>query len=82
MAGVSNCTEDCAEAWPPFTVATDVDLTAGTGVTGELSTIEREDGAMQVTYNGAPLYFWQDDAAPGDTNGQGVGDVWFVAAVE
>lgn len=80
--GVSNCADDCAEAWPPFTVATDVDLTAGAGVTGELGTMEREDGALQVTYNGTPLYFFDEDAGPGDTNGQGVGDVWFVAAVE
>jgi predicted lipoprotein with Yx(FWY)xxD motif len=27
-----------------------------------------------------PLYFFAEDTAPGDTNGQGRGDVWFVAA--
>lgn len=78
--GVSNCSGDCAAAWPPYMVSESVTLVAGTGIEGELATIEREDGALQVTYNGMPLYFWQDDSAPGDTNGQGIGDVWFVVA--
>lgn len=38
----------------------------------------REDGAEQVTYGGWPLYHFAGDEAPGDTNGQGVNDVWFV----
>lgn len=78
--GVSNCSGDCATNWPPFTVGENVQLVAGAGAEGELGTITRDDGALQVTYNGMPLYFWKDDLAPGDTNGQGLGDVWFVAA--
>jgi predicted lipoprotein with Yx(FWY)xxD motif len=78
--GVSNCSGDCAEAWPPLTVAENTRLVGGAGVEGEFGTIAREDGSLQVTYNGMPLYFFAEDAAPGDTNGQGLGDVWFVAA--
>jgi predicted lipoprotein with Yx(FWY)xxD motif len=78
--GVSNCSGDCAEAWPPFTVGENVQLVGGAGAEGELGTIARDDGEIQVTYNGMPLYFYAEDAASGDTNGQGVGDVWFVAA--
>lgn len=78
--GVSNCSGDCAENWPPFTVGNAADLTAPEGLSGELGTIEREDGALQVTFNGMPLYFWADDTAPGDTLGHNVGDVWFVAS--
>jgi predicted lipoprotein with Yx(FWY)xxD motif len=79
-AGVSNCADQCAENWPPYTVSSADALAAGPNVTGTLGTIERADGALQVTYNDMPLYFWKDDAAPGDTTGQGVGDVWYVVA--
>ncbi len=78
--GVSNCADDCAKNWPPFTVNENDRLTAGEGVSGELATIERADGKLQVTYNGMPLYYFGKDAAPGDTNGHKVGDVWFAAA--
>jgi predicted lipoprotein with Yx(FWY)xxD motif len=76
--GVSNCTDQCAENWPPLTVANADLVGGGAGVMGALGTIERADGTLQVTYNGMPLYYWRDDAAPGDTNGQGRNDVWFV----
>ena len=31
-----------------------------------------------MTYNGWPLYYFSGDAAPGDTNGQALNDVWWV----
>ena len=37
-----------------------------------------DDGSEQATYNGWPLYYFAQDSAPGDVNGQGVGDVWYV----
>jgi predicted lipoprotein with Yx(FWY)xxD motif len=77
-AGVSNCTGDCAANWPPFTIAGTDRLAPGADVAGELGTIVLENGRQQVTYNGMPLYFFAEDRAPGDTNGQGVGEVWWV----
>jgi predicted lipoprotein with Yx(FWY)xxD motif len=76
-SGDSACTGGCVNAWPPLTVTTAP--SGGDGVTGELATIERDDGAMQVTYNGSPLYFFASDTAPGDAKGQGVGNIWFAA---
>jgi predicted lipoprotein with Yx(FWY)xxD motif len=76
--GKSNCTGDCLANWPVFTAADP--LTLPDGVPGELTQIARDDGTMQVAYNGMPLYYWANDANPGDTTGQGVGDVWFVVA--
>src|SRR6476620_6289647 len=76
--GVSACYGGCATAWPPLIASGDLSLPAGTP--GTLGTITRTDGAKQVTYNGAPLYYYATDKAAGDTTGQNVGKVWFVVA--
>lgn len=77
--GVSNCTEGCLENWPAVTLYAGDRLVAGEGIEGELGTITREDDeSTQITYNGMPLYFFANDEAPGDTNGQARGDVWWV----
>lgn len=78
-ANTSTCVDDCAEAWPPFTIGADATLQAGDGVGGVLTRFERPDGTLQVAYEGAPLYYFVNDTAPGDTNGQGLGDNWFAA---
>jgi predicted lipoprotein with Yx(FWY)xxD motif len=80
--GVSTCEGDCAVAWPPVTVAPGNWPAAGEGVTGVLGVAPRADGLWQVTYDGRPLYYWQNDKAAGETTGQGVGDVWYVALVD
>lgn len=73
----SNCNDECAVEWPPL-------LTQGSPVAGEgvdstlLGTVTREDGSMQVTYNGWPLYHFDEDTTLGDTNGQGMEGVWFL----
>lgn len=76
---VSKCYDGCAQNWPPLTVAADETPTAGADVPGELGVIDRTDGTRQVTYNGMPLYYFFNDAQPGDANGQNLKDVWFVA---
>lgn len=77
-AGESTCYDGCAEAWPPLTV--DGDPTRGDGVTTDLSTFGRESGDSQVAAGGWPLYYFDSDEEPGDANGQGVNDVWWVLA--
>ena len=78
-ANTSTCDAGCAEAWPPFTLAADATLEGGNGVDGDLTTFARADGSLQVAYDGAPLYYFANDTSRGDTNGQGLGDNWFVA---
>jgi predicted lipoprotein with Yx(FWY)xxD motif len=51
---------------------------------GTLSVITRIDGTQQVAYNGAPLYLYAGDAAPGVANGQcgfGCADFGWTVAV-
>ncbi len=77
-AGTSTCTGDCAKAWPPYTLMPKDRLALGTGLKGKLDLIKRDDGTMQVTYNGMPLYLFAKDKVPGDATGQNVGNVWAV----
>ena len=75
----SSCYEDCATAWPPFLLGAGETTTAGEGVGGTFGTTARTDGTTQVTYNGAPLYYFGADTKAGDTKGQGLNGVWFLA---
>ena len=68
-SGKSACRTGCIDTWPALTVAAGATPTGGTGVTGKLGTITRDDGTLQVTYNGMPLYFFKNDQAAGDANG-------------
>jgi predicted lipoprotein with Yx(FWY)xxD motif len=74
--GVSNCEGDCLSNWPPVTV--DGSPTAGDGVSAQLGTVDGNDGSTQLTVNGYPAYYFAGDQAAGDTNGQGVGGIWWV----
>lgn len=78
-SGISTCTGDCLAAWPAVVVSGTP--TAGEGMDSTLlGTITRDDGTIQATYNGWPLYYYVDDAAPGDILGQGMNDVWFLVS--
>lgn len=64
----SYCNGECAKVWPPYT--TNGQPKAAKGAEGsKLDTIKRDDGSTQVTYDGSPLYYYVDDAAPGDAKG-------------
>jgi predicted lipoprotein with Yx(FWY)xxD motif len=71
------CTGSCVQNWPPLIFSGTGNPTGATSVTGTLGVLQGPNGA-QVTYNGHPLYTYVGDSAPGQTNGQGKGDVWFV----
>ncbi|MEM1439120.1 MAG: hypothetical protein AAF545_11910 [Pseudomonadota bacterium] len=72
-AGDSDCNGGCAETWPPLFA--DAGATPG----GPFTIIDRDDGSRQWALNGLPLYFYAPDQVPGDTLGEGAGNVWFVA---
>ena len=80
-ANTPTCVGGCASKWPPFELEGTESVTAGDGVTGTLATIKRaDDGKVQVTYNGIPLYYFASDTKAGDINGQGVNGVWYLVA--
>jgi predicted lipoprotein with Yx(FWY)xxD motif len=76
----STCAGGCATEWPPLT--TPGSPVAGSGVNAALlATSPRQDGTTQVTYNGHPLYYYDDDHGPGTTAGQGessYGAKWYL----
>jgi predicted lipoprotein with Yx(FWY)xxD motif len=77
--GDSTCYDQCEATWPPL-VGT---VEAGAGINASLiGETQRTDGAMQMTYNGWPLYSFANDAAVGDTNGQGLNGLWWVVSPE
>jgi predicted lipoprotein with Yx(FWY)xxD motif len=78
----STCSGACAQNWPPL-LTTGKPSGSGGARKSLLGTTKRRDGKTQVTYNGHPLYHYVGDAAPGDTNGQGVsayGARWYAVA--
>lgn len=80
-ADSSTCGAGCVEFWPPLTV--EAEPVAGEGVDqGLLGTITRDDGSRQVTFAGRPVYTYSEDAAPGDVDGQGFSNTWYVLGVD
>ena len=68
----STCNDECATTWPPVVVDdAEVDNIPG------LSLITRDDGSSQAAFKGRPLYFYANDTAAGDTNGQAVNGAWW-----
>jgi len=86
-AGVSTCAGSCLVVWPPL-LASSAQLAQLNAMQAAalpytlldgLGIIERSDQSLQFTFNGSPLYRFEGDAAEGDINGEGQGDVWFSA---
>ena len=72
-ADKSACNGMCAMNWPALKAD------ANAKDMGEFKVITRDDGSKQWAYKGKPLYYWKDDAAPGEAKGDGRGMVWHVA---
>jgi len=77
--GKSACYGACASTWPPLTTEGAPKATAG-AQSSRLGTTKRDDGTVQVTYAGHPLYTYAVDTKPGDTKGQDIdsfGAEWY-----
>ncbi|PWJ44475.1 di-heme oxidoredictase family protein [Sediminitomix flava] len=82
----SECNDGCANSWPPVLVNSLAEVLIPQSVqdefTGTWGVSGRCDGALQLTYNGDPLYFYVSDQVQGDTNGEGAGNVWWIVKNE
>jgi predicted lipoprotein with Yx(FWY)xxD motif len=70
------CTGSCLSAWPPVSATTGSSPHAGSGVS---ATLAIDASVMQVTADGAPIYYFSGDSAAGQVNGQGLksfGGIW------
>jgi predicted lipoprotein with Yx(FWY)xxD motif len=83
--GTVRCVDDCLGFWLPLEGAP----TGPEELSGTLGTVERPDGSRQVTYDGAPLYRFSEDAEAGQVTGDGLSDAfggttftWHAATVD
>ncbi|HSX33547.1 MAG TPA: hypothetical protein VLF91_04380 [Candidatus Saccharimonadales bacterium] len=68
-SGVSNCTGSCLYSWPAYE-----ETSSSASLPTNVSTIKRsDDGNMQYTYKGMPLYTFTSDSGSTPT-GNGVSD--------
>ena len=79
----SSCTTgsfNCLAVWHPL--MTTGKPHAGPGVNPALLVTFRrtKPSGLQVSYNGHPLYTFNQDAAAGDVSGQGYGTLWYVVS--
>jgi predicted lipoprotein with Yx(FWY)xxD motif len=75
-----SCVAGCATAWPPL-LDTNAILPAPSATGTSALTAFAGGNGTQIEYNGHPLYTYAKDIAAGQVNGQGVGGIWFVAAL-
>jgi predicted lipoprotein with Yx(FWY)xxD motif len=80
----SVCTGQCLTFWPPLLVASGGAVTGPSGGSLTFATFTRaDDGTTQVAADGRAIYYFKNDTAPGQSNGEGVkgaGGVWHVAS--
>jgi predicted lipoprotein with Yx(FWY)xxD motif len=77
--GESYCNGACASVWPPLTTKGIPTVSAGVD-SSKVTLLKRDDGLMQVAYNGHPLYYYQGDTSSDDIYGQALnqfGAEWY-----
>jgi predicted lipoprotein with Yx(FWY)xxD motif len=77
--GKSSCYGGCEQVWPPLTTEGKPQVGEG-AMASKLGTTKRKDGTLQVTYAGWPLYTYEADKKPGESNGNDIdsfGAEWY-----
>ena len=76
----SACFGQCAQNWPPVTVEQGGSIYLQGVNSQAVGAIRREDGTLQLTAGGWPLYRFAGDDQPGELNGQGKDGTWFAVS--
>ncbi|MFC4533532.1 hypothetical protein [Sphaerisporangium dianthi] len=76
----SACSGQCAVTWPPVTIKEGGKVYVSGVRPAQVGGIRRDDGTVQLTVGGWPVYRYSGDDAPGEENGQGIGGTWFAVA--
>jgi predicted lipoprotein with Yx(FWY)xxD motif len=77
LPGRSRCDAACTRLWPPALAP------RGAAASGEWAPVRRDDGLIQWSHHGAPLYRSAADTAVGETRGNGLEqDAWHLATFE
>jgi predicted lipoprotein with Yx(FWY)xxD motif len=77
--GKTNCVDKCLETWKPLLATGQVIVASGVSA-NQVGVILRPDGTRQITYAGAPVYYYVHDTNTGDTKGQGLDGSWFTVS--
>jgi predicted lipoprotein with Yx(FWY)xxD motif len=78
--GNSACTGGCASIWVPYYNASAISVPQSLN-SSEFGIINLTNGGKQFTYLGKALYTYYQDTAPGQMNGNGVFNIWYVVKV-
>lgn len=85
--GQNNCAGGCAAVWPIYYAGEITQASLGEGLDiADFTVITTSSGAKQTTYKSWPLYYYAPVVSganvrenAGETKGEAVGNVWFVA---
>ncbi|MCC6286655.1 MAG: hypothetical protein IT249_02110 [Chitinophagaceae bacterium] len=85
--GQNNCSGGCAAVWPLYYAGDITQESLGEGLDiADFATVTTSSGTKQTTYKSWPLYYYAPTVSganvresPGETKGEGVGNVWYVA---
>jgi predicted lipoprotein with Yx(FWY)xxD motif len=74
----SNCNDACAAKWIPVRAGGNLaPIDVDRSLVGQIT---RDDGTLQLTLAGWPLYHFTGDSEPADTSGQGADEAWYPIA--
>jgi len=72
------CSSSCSQIWHPLLFTGSGEPSSSTTLAGKLG-VQMDANGTQIEYNGHPLYTFSGDTAQGQTNGDGLFGMWFVA---